>query len=89
MGSTQLWDRDLGKDAAVVTAEQNGANLPVDSDRGRLGLNIVKIREELGSERESKARQYREDQQERQLWKANRCLKEDFRAFGPEWSAHV
>jgi hypothetical protein len=70
MGETLAMD--LNKSMSLLVSWDY---IPPDTELRRVGLDIKRIREELAWLRGRKAKEYRKDQQQKHLRKANRCLR--------------
>ena len=67
---------DLEKNKAVVFSVHNGAKMPPEPELRRLGVDFMKVWGSMKARRKLEAQKHREEQQQRQLMKANQCLRD-------------
>ncbi|KAN0112618.1 hypothetical protein V8E51_005569 [Hyaloscypha variabilis] len=66
---------EINKETGLAAAVQNGAKLPPDPELRMLGVNILRVWRIMQRYRETKSRGFRKEQREKQLMKANLCLR--------------
>ncbi|PMD22635.1 hypothetical protein NA56DRAFT_702423 [Hyaloscypha hepaticicola] len=72
----RLLGLNLKKDRAVAFDVHNGANLPPESELRRLGGDFMDVWEDMKMRRALGAPKHRQERQQRQLMKANQCLRD-------------